>query len=63
MIVRGHTHRPTCAASPTRTGQQRLVTSASSFGRLVTETDLDFDRRTQDIVRPSSPAQQRHRDP
>ena len=34
-------------------GQPRLVTSASSFGRLVTETDLTFDRRTQDIVRSS----------
>jgi len=29
------------------------VTSASSFGRLITETNLTFDRRTQDIVRSS----------
>ena len=29
------------------------MTSASSFGRLFTETDLKYDRRTQDIVRAS----------
>jgi 5''-nucleotidase/2'',3''-cyclic phosphodiesterase and related esterases len=29
------------------------VTSASSFGRLFTETNLTFDRRTQDLVRAS----------
>ena len=34
-------------------GQDRLVTSASSFGRLFTETNLKYDRRTQDIVRAS----------
>ena len=38
---------------PDPAGQQRLVTSASSFGRLFTETNLTFDRRTQDIVRAS----------
>jgi 5'-nucleotidase len=30
-----------------------MVTSASSFGRLFTDTELTFDRRTQDIVRTS----------
>ena len=34
-------------------GQDRLVTSASSFGRLFTDTNLKYDRRTQDIVRAS----------
>ena len=30
-----------------------MVTSASSFGRLVTDTSFQYDRRTQDIVRSS----------
>ena len=53
VIVSGHTHTPYVCSIPDPAGQPRLVTSASSFGRLVTETDLTFDRRTQDIVRSS----------
>jgi len=53
MIVSGHTHQPYVCNVPDPSGQQRLVTSASSFGRLFTETNLTFDRRTQDIVRAS----------
>ena len=53
MVISGHTHRRTCATSPTRTHNSRLVTSASSFGRLFTETNMTYDRRTQDIVRTS----------
>ncbi|HYO18428.1 MAG TPA: bifunctional metallophosphatase/5'-nucleotidase, partial [Dermatophilaceae bacterium] len=53
MIVSGHTHQPYVCNVPDRKGQQRLVTSASSFGRLFTQTNLTYDRRTQDIVRAS----------
>jgi len=53
MIISGHTHQPYVCNVPDPSGQQRLVTSASSFGRLFTETNLTFDRRTQDIVRAS----------
>ena len=53
MIISGHTHQPYICNVPDPKGQQRLVTSASSFGRLFTETNLTFDRRTQDIVRAS----------
>ena len=53
MIISGHTHQPYVCDVPDPSGQQRLVTSASSFGRLFTETNLTFDRRTQDIVRAS----------
>jgi 5'-nucleotidase len=53
MIVTGHTHQPYVCNVPDPKGQPRLVTSASSFGRLFTETDLTYDRRTQDIVRAS----------
>ena len=53
MIVSGHTHAPYVCNVPDPKGQQRMVTSAASFGRLFTETNLTFDGRTQDIVRSS----------
>jgi 5'-nucleotidase len=53
VIISGHTHTPYVCSIPDPAGQPRLVTSASSFGRLITETNLTFDRRTQDIVRTS----------
>jgi 5'-nucleotidase len=53
MIISGHTHQPYVCNVPDPKGQQRLVTSASSFGRLLTETHLTFDSQTQDIVRAS----------
>ena len=53
MIVSGHTHAPYVCNIPDPDNNSRMVTSASSFGRLVTETNMTFDRRTQDIVRTS----------
>jgi len=53
MVVSGHTHQPYTCNVTDPAGQPRLLTSASSFGRLFTETDLTYDRRTQDIVRAS----------
>jgi 5'-nucleotidase len=53
MVISGHTHQPYVCDVKDPAGQSRLVTSASSFGRLFTETNLTFDRRTQDIVRAS----------
>ena len=53
MIVSGHTHQPYVCDVKDPADNDRLVTSASSFGRLFTETNLQFDRRTQDIVRSS----------
>ena len=51
MIVSGHTHQPYICDIKDPKGQDRLVTSASSFGRLYTDTEVTYDRRTQDIVR------------
>ena len=51
MVVSGHTHQPYICNIKDPAGQDRLVTSASSFGRLFTDTELTYDRRTQDIVR------------
>jgi len=45
LFVTGHTHQPyNCVID------ERPVTSASSFGRLVTDLDLTLDRRSKDIV-------------
>ena len=44
LFVTGHTHQPyNCVIDG------RPVTSASSFGRLVTDIDFQLDRRTKDI--------------
>ena len=53
MVVSGHTHAPYVCSIADPAGQQRMVTSASSFGRLVTETTLQYDTRLKDIVRTS----------
>jgi len=53
VIISGHTHQPYVCNVPEPNGSQRLVTSASSFGRLFTETNLRFNTKSQDILRPS----------
>ncbi|ROR90085.1 bifunctional metallophosphatase/5'-nucleotidase [Nocardioides aurantiacus] len=53
MVVSGHTHNPYVCDVKDPAGQDRLVTSASSFGRLVTETNLTYDKASKDIVRAS----------
>ncbi|MQA27737.1 MAG: bifunctional metallophosphatase/5'-nucleotidase [Micromonosporaceae bacterium] len=45
LFVTGHTHQPyTCDIDG------RKVTSASSFGRLVTDIDMTLDRRSKDVA-------------
>ncbi len=53
LVVSGHTHQPYVCDVKGPKNNDRLVTSASSFGRLFTETNLTYDRRTRDIVRAS----------
>ncbi|MFN0284421.1 MAG: bifunctional metallophosphatase/5'-nucleotidase [Kineosporiaceae bacterium] len=53
LVVSGHTHQPYTCVIPDPAGNARAVTSAMSFGRLVTETSLQLDRRTKDVVRSS----------
>ena len=60
MVVSGHTHQPYVCALPDPAGKPRLVTSASSFGRLYTDTTLTYDRRTSDIVRPTTATSANH---
>ncbi|WP_069816755.1 bifunctional metallophosphatase/5'-nucleotidase [Streptomyces sp. TP-A0874] len=52
-LVTGHTHQAYTCTIPDPSGKPRTVTSASSFGKLYTDTTLTYDRRTKDIVRTS----------
>jgi 5'-nucleotidase len=53
MVISGHTHQPYICSQADPAGHERLITSASSFGRLFTETNLTYDLSTRDIVRSS----------
>jgi 5'-nucleotidase len=45
VVISGHTHQPyNCVID------NKIVTSAFSFGRLVTKVDLTIDRHTRDVV-------------
>ena len=46
LVVSGHTHNAYNCALPNSVGQNIAVSSASSFGRLVTDIDLTIDRGT-----------------
>ncbi|MCX4590994.1 bifunctional metallophosphatase/5'-nucleotidase [Streptomyces sp. NBC_01549] len=50
-LVTGHTHQAYACTIPDPSGNPRMVTSASSFGRLYTDTTLTYDRWTGDIAR------------
>jgi 5'-nucleotidase len=53
-VVSGHTHSPyNCVVSDPK-GNPRLLTSASSFGRMVTKLHFLIDPKTHDIVRPAA---------
>lgn len=45
VFVTGHTHQPYIC-----TIDDRLVTSAKSYGQVISEIDLQVDRKTQDVV-------------
>ena len=47
----GHTHQPYICNIADPSGAPRMVTSASSFGRVVTETSLFIDKATGDVNR------------
>ncbi|MFI1566088.1 bifunctional metallophosphatase/5'-nucleotidase [Streptomyces sp. NPDC020490] len=50
-LVTGHTHTSYVCTIDDPAGNPRMVTSASSFGRLYTDTTLTYDRYTGDIAR------------
>ena len=56
-IISGHTHQGYNCVLPDRGGFPRTVTSASSFGRLVTDLEFTLNKTTGDIVRPLTTAE------
>jgi len=55
-LITGHTHLPYNCVLPDPDGQPRIVTSAYSYGRVVSELDLVLDKRTNDVRRDLSTA-------
>ncbi|MEV5570926.1 bifunctional metallophosphatase/5'-nucleotidase [Spirillospora sp. NPDC052269] len=53
VVLAGHTHQQYVCTVKDPNGQPRLYSSGSSFGRVITQVDLQVDRRTHDIVRSS----------
>ncbi len=56
VVVTGHTHQAYNCVVQDPNGNPRLVTSASSIGRIVTNIQLTIDRRTKDVIRPTATA-------
>ncbi|MBT8089589.1 MAG: bifunctional metallophosphatase/5'-nucleotidase [Gammaproteobacteria bacterium] len=56
VMITGHTHLPYNCLIPDAAGNPRIVTSAYSFGRVVTEVNLVLDKRTHDVRRDLSTA-------
>jgi 2',3'-cyclic-nucleotide 2'-phosphodiesterase (5'-nucleotidase family) len=54
MVISGHTHQPYVCNIPDPKGRDRLVTSASSYGRVVTETWVKLDKKSGDVMRQQS---------
>jgi 5'-nucleotidase len=50
IVVSGHTHRFYSCALPNRSGANSVVTSAGSFGTLVTDIDYTLDKRTGEFA-------------
>jgi len=56
VIITGHTHLPYNCKLADAAGNPRIVTSAYSFGRVVTEVNLVLDKKTKDVRRDVSTA-------
>jgi 5'-nucleotidase len=56
VMITGHTHLPYNCRLPDAAGNDRIVTSAYSFGRVVSEVTLVLDSSTKDVVRDLSTA-------
>ncbi|SDD99295.1 bifunctional metallophosphatase/5'-nucleotidase [Glycomyces harbinensis] len=53
VMVTGHTHNEYVCSVPDPAGNPRMITSASSYGKVFTQIDATYDKRTKDIVRSS----------
>ncbi len=56
VMITGHTHLPYNCVLPDAAGNPRIVTSAYSYGRVVSEVNLVLDKRTHDVRRDLSTA-------
>ena len=56
VMITGHTHLPYNCLLSDAAGNPRIVTSAYSYGRVVTEVNLVLDKRTHDVRRDLSTA-------
>jgi 5'-nucleotidase len=56
VVITGHTHLPYNCLLPDPAGNPRIVTSAYSFGRVVSEINLVLDKRTREVRRDLSSA-------
>ena len=56
VMITGHTHLPYNCVLPDAEGNPRIVTSAYSYGRVVSELNLVLDKRTDDVRRDLSSA-------
>lgn len=56
-VVSGHTHQPYNCVVKDPAGKPRLLTSASSFGRMVTKLHFLINPKSGDIVRPAAYAE------
>jgi len=54
VVLSGHTHQPYNCVLPNAGGKDTIVTSASSFGRVVTDVELKIDRATGDVYQKSA---------
>jgi 5'-nucleotidase len=53
-VVSGHTHQAYNCTVQDPAGKARLLTSASSFGRMITDVHLLLNRNTGDVIRPAA---------
>lgn len=53
MVITGHTHQAYNCKIKDPSGKKRLVTSAMSYGRIITEIDFKISPRTGDVFRRS----------
>ena len=51
MVISGHTHEAYVCQLEDPAGEPRMLTSAASYGELITDTDLVISRTTGDVVR------------
>lgn len=50
LVISGHTHAPYVCRLPNAQGRLIPVTSASAFGRVLTDIDLKLDPKTRDVL-------------